>query len=126
MKKIGGNTTALFQVKRKGEKNAIGEMEHSWVDALSVKGWLDLSTGDSKRTTYNAKIQESTHLFLCDYQPLSFAPSADEPENLVDITSENARVIVNGQIYDIMLVDDPMNLHQHIEVYLKFTGGQSA
>ena len=65
---IGGNTLALFQVKDGGKKNAIGEREHNWVDVASSKGWLDLSGGESKYTTYNAKIQESTHIFLCDYQ----------------------------------------------------------
>lgn len=65
---IGGNILALFQVKDGGKKNAIGEREHNWVDVASSKGWLDLSGGESKYTTYNAKIQESTHIFLCDYQ----------------------------------------------------------
>jgi hypothetical protein len=26
-------------------------------------------------------------------------------------------------VYDVLLIDDPMNLHQHIEVYLQFVGG---
>lgn len=76
MKKIGGNTFALFQTKVKGKRNEIGECENTWVDALNIKGWLDLSNGDSKRTIYSAKIQESTHMFLCDYQPLTFAPES--------------------------------------------------
>lgn len=50
MKKIGGNTFALFQTKVKGKRNEIGECENTWVDALNIKGWLDLSNGDSKRT----------------------------------------------------------------------------
>ena len=136
---IGGNTLALFQVKDGGKKNAIGEMEHNWVDVASSKGWLDLSGGDSKYTTYNAKIQESTHIFLCDYQTfkglsgewvwdtlnfISGEISTLTSDKKVDVTSENARMLIDGLIYQIMLIDDPMNLHQHLEIYLKFVGGQ--
>ena len=103
------------------------------------KGWLDLSGGDSKYTTYNAKIQESTHIFLCDYQTfkglsgewvwdtlnfISGEISTLTSDKKVDVTSENARMLIDGLIYQIMLIDDPMNLHQHLEIYLKFVGGQ--
>lgn len=137
---IGGNTLALFQVKDGGKKNAIGEREHNWVDVASSKGWLDLSGGESKYTTYNAKIQESTHIFLCDYQTfkglsgewvwdtlnfISGEISTLTSDKKVDVTSENARMLIDGLIYQIMLIDDPMNLHQHLEIYLKFVGGQN-
>lgn len=137
---IGGNTIALFQVKDGGKKNAIGEREHNWVDVASSKGWLDLSDGESKYTTYNAKIQESTHIFLCDYQTfkglsgewvwdtlnfISGEISTLTSDKKVDVTSENARMLIDGLIYQIMLIDDPMNLHQHLEIYLKFVGGQN-
>lgn len=137
---IGGNTIALFQVKDAGKKNAIGEREHTWVDVASAKGWLDLSGGDSKNTTYNAKIQESTHLFLCDYQSfkglsgkwvwdaLNFINgviSTAKLDDKVDVTSENARMLIDGNVYQIMIIDDPMGMHQHIEIYLKFVGGQN-
>lgn len=136
---IGGNTLALFQVKDGGKKNAIGEREHNWVDVASSKGWLDLSGGESKYTTYNAKIQESTHIFLCDYQTfkglsgervwdtlnfISGEISTLTSDKKVDVTSENARMLIDGLIYQIMLIDDPMNLHQHLEIYLKYVGGQ--
>lgn len=137
---IGGNTLALFQVKDGGKKNAIGEREHNWVDVASSQGWLDLSGGESKHTTYNAKIQESTHIFLCDYQTfkglsgkwvwntlkfISGEISTLTSDNKVDVTSENARMLIDGLIYQILLIDDPMNLHQHLEIYLKFVGGQN-
>ena len=32
---------------------------------VTLKGWLDLVTGDSKYT-YKAKIEDSTHVFICD------------------------------------------------------------
>lgn len=109
---IGGNTTALIQVKNEGEKNAIGERVNQWSDAVGLKGWLDLSSGESKYAPHSAKIQESSHLFICDYQNLN-------------VTSENVRILIDGFVYDIMLIDDPMNLHQQLEIYLKFVGGQN-
>ena len=109
---IGGNTTAIIQVSTT-TKNEIGESVKAWTDVQSIKGWLDLSAGDSKYTTYNAKIQESTHIFIADYVALD-----------ASINAENSRMIVNGGRYDVMLIDDPMGMHKQLEIYLKFTGGQ--
>lgn len=114
MKGIGGNIIATIQTNTSA-KNEIGENVKSWADAQKIKGWLDLSSGDSKYTTFNAKIQESTHVFIADYIPL-----AD------DITAENSRMLINGKRYDILLIDNPMELKSgsQLEFYLKFTGGQ--
>lgn len=109
---IGGNTTAEIKV-RSTTKNEIGATTQAWATVQSIKGWLDLSSGDSKYSTYNAKIQESTHVFIADYVALD-----------ASIKAENSRMIVNGGIYDIMLIDDPMGMHRHLEIYLKYVGGQ--
>lgn len=113
---IGGNTDATIQVKRQTGINAIGERECEWLDVVNFRGWLDLSGGDSKYTAYNAKIQESTHIFLCDYRAL------DED---IAVTSENARMVIGGKVYDILLIDDPMGANEHLEIYLRFVGGQN-
>lgn len=112
MKGIGGNTTATLQVKT-ATKNAIGEQVPTWKDVQTIKGWLDLQSGEAKYNTYYAKIQESTHIFVCDYAELD-----------VNITAENARAIIHGKSYDIKLIDNPMELNQQLEIYLKYTGGQ--
>lgn len=136
---IGGNITALLQVKDEGKKNAIGEREHVWEDVLDMLGWLDLQSGDSKHNTFNAKIQESTHIFLCAFtslralstkwvwNPFSFLTGVinkDEQETVVDVTSENARMVIQGLVYEILLIDNPMNMNEHLEIYLRFIGGQ--
>lgn len=113
MVNIGGNLSALFQIRADNEKNEIGETMPAWKDGLSVPGWLDLSTGDSKHTTFSAKIQESTHIFICDYKALP------------NITAENSRLIIDNQIYEILLIDNPMNMNEHLEIYLKYIGGQN-
>lgn len=114
MKGIGGNITAVIQTATT-TKNAIGEQVKSWADAQTLKGWLDLSGGDSKYTTYNAKIQESTNVFIADYVPLA-----------AGIQAENSRMTINGKIYDILLIDNPMEMRSgsQLEIYLKYTGGQ--
>ena len=114
MKGIGGNITALIQVYT-ATKNSIGETVQTWADAQTIKGWLDLQAGDSKYTTFNAKMQESTHIFIADFVEL-------DPR----IIAEAARMVINGKRYDIMLIDNPMEMGSgsQLEIYLKFTGGQ--
>lgn len=118
---IGGNIKAVLQVSTT-IKNEIGEMVPVWHDVASLYGWLDLQSGDSKYTTHNAKMQESTHIFICDYLPI---PATLEVEGkMVRVSAENARIATLTQRYDVMLIDNPMGLNKQLEIYLKFTGGQ--
>lgn len=114
MKGIGGNIKAVIQTYTV-TKNEIGEQVKSWTDRQTLKGWLDLQNGDSKYTTYNAKIQESTHIFIADYVPLAKG-----------IQAENSRMTINGKRYDILLIDNPIEMGggSQLEIYLKYTGGQ--
>lgn len=105
---LGGNIVALLQQKTGSETNSIGEKIHTWNDVQPLCGWLDLSAGDSKYT-YDAKLQESTHIFITDYTP-------------IDRKANDKRLMVNGLVYEVLLIDDPMELHQHLEIYLKFVG----
>ena len=108
---ISGTTQATIQT-RTVTKNAIGETVPVWTDAQTLFGWLDLSGGSSNYTTYSAKVQESTHVFLADYTPLAQG-----------IQAENSRMTIDGRAYDVMLIDDPMGMHRQLEIYLKYTGG---
>ena len=112
MKGIGSNKQMQIQT-RTTTKNAIGEQVKTWNTAQTITGWLDLFGGDSKYQTYNAQMPESTHVFVADYVELAEG-----------ITAETSRAVIDGKVYDIMLIDGPMEMHQHLEVYLKFTGGQ--
>ena len=114
MKGIGGNINATIQVKDT-TKNAIGEHVQEWSAVQTLRGWLDLSAGKSGYSSFNTKIQESTHIFVGDYVPLDSR-----------ITVENSRMVINGNVYDIMLLDNPMELGSgsQWEIYLKYTGGR--
>lgn len=109
---IDGNIRADIQIYG-ASKNEIGEAVKSWKTVQTLKGWLDLSGGDSQYSAYNAKIQESTHVFISDYAALDSR-----------ITAEKSRMLINEKTYDIMLIDNPMELCEQLEIYLKFTGGQ--
>ena len=111
MKGIGGNLTGTIQT-RTVTKNEIGEAVPVWTDSQTLRGWLDLSGGSSGYTAYSAKVQESTHVFVADYVPLK-----------AGIRAENSRMVIGGKHYDVMLIDDPMEMHQQLEIYLKYTGG---
>lgn len=114
MRGIGGNTTAVIQ-NPTTTKNGIGEYVQTWMDVQTIRGWLDLSGGEARYNAFSAKIQQSTHVFIADFVPLASGVSA-----------ENSRMVVNGQQYDITLIDNPMELGKgsQLEFYLKFTGGQ--
>ena len=138
---IGGFTQAVLQVKDTCAYNALGERVHKWVDVACVAGWLDLSNGESKWTSFQAKVQESTHFFLCDYtslknlsakwlwNPLNLISSVINTESgseLVSVTTDNSHMVVDGNVYEILLIDDPMGMHHHLEFYLRFVGVQNA
>lgn len=110
---IDGNIKALLQMQSSTKKNEIGESVPVWETVHEIKGFLDLSNGDSKRTVYNAKVQESTHIFICDFIDLG-----------KNVKAENSRLMISGLKYDVMLIDNPMNLNEHLEIYLKYTGAQ--
>lgn len=107
---IGGNTTACIQLIT-GTVNAIGEAVPVLTDVQRLHGYLDLITGDSPYLNYNAKLQESTHVFICDYTPLDSR-----------VTAENSRMLINGKRYDVLLIDNPMGLNKQLEILLRFTG----
>ena len=114
MKGIGGNTKLTIMTST-AIQNEIGESELVWTDAQTIRGWFDLASGDARYGTYYAKVQESTHIFIADYVRIN--PS---------VTAENARAVINGKVYDIMLIDNPMEMQggSQLEIYLKYTGAQ--
>ena len=118
MANIGGNTTATLQVSTV-VKNAIGEGEKAWANAFSHVGWLDLQSGDSKYSTNKAKIEESTHVFLCDYHSGIYALSIPDEQTK---TVPDCRMIIKGMVYDVLLIDNPMELNEQLEIYLRKVG----
>lgn len=109
---IGGSTKLQLQRKKETGKTAIGTAIVGWEDVITLIGWLDLNSGDTKTTVFDARIQQSTHVFICDYRFI------DVPE------AEELRAVIDGKIYQVTVMDDPMELHRQWEIYLAYTGGQ--
>lgn len=109
MSKIGGNVVLTLFKKETNAVNGIGEKIENKSEYKRITGYLDLSSGSSYYQTFNAKIQESSHVFICDYVEISEKASKLKAE-------------CNGNEYDVQLIDDPMGLHEHLEIFLKYIG----
>ena len=106
---IGGNTTATIQIKT-SSKNDYGALIDGWKDTVTVKGFLDFTGGDaSYKSNFKGKLEETTHIFICDYNEVA-----------QQVTPTTSRLIIDNQIYDVLMIDDPMGLHKHLEFMLKF------
>ena len=110
MAKIGGNITGIVQTKTTA-KNDIGEAVKTWTDAFFPLGWLGLQSGDSKHSNFNAKLEESTHVFLCDYHSGIYA-----------LAGQDVRMIIKGMVYDVLLIDNPDEMDEQLEIYLRKVG----
>lgn len=106
---IGGNVDAIIQVET-SSKNAFGEKETTYKDLTTVKGFLDYTGGDgSYKNNFKGELEETTHIFICDYE--NVASKA---------TPTQSRMIIDDKIYDILYIDNPMNLNEHLEIMLKY------
>lgn len=113
MANIGGNITGRIQTQIT-TKNRIYADVKEWQDAFSVVGWLGLQSGDKKYSTYNAKIEESSHCFLCDFHPGIYA-----------LASQDTRMIIKGFIYDVLLIDNPDEMDEQLEIFLRRVGAEN-
>lgn len=110
MANIGGNITGIIQTKTTA-KNHIGEAVKVWNDAFLPVGWLGLQSGDSKYSANNAKLEESTHVFLCDYHSGIYA-----------LAGKDCRMLIKGMVYDVLLIDNPDEMDEQLEIYLRKVG----
>ena len=110
MANIGGNISGTIQTKTTAQ-NRIGETETTWNDSVAVRGWLGLQTGGNARSNFNAKIEESSHVFLMDYNSGVYA-----------LADQDTRMIIKGFVYDVLLIDNPDEMDEQIEIYLRRVG----
>ena len=108
MKKICGNTNLILKIKSQVE-NEIGEKETTWVDYKTIHGFIDFMSETTGKTNYNSKIVESTHVFVCDYVD-------------IDKSEVELKAYHDNKEYEITYIDDPMNLHYQLEIFLKYIG----
>lgn len=116
MGRIEGNTKAYVQVRTVSADEYAMDKGY-WADAFPqpLTGVLDLVAADTSRTLMK-RVEDSDYIFLCDY----FDLHADAEK----LTAENSRILIDGEIYEVRMYDDVMQLHEHMEIYLKYLGGQ--
>lgn len=117
MANIGGKTIGMIQTCTT-EKNKIGGAEKKWNIVFSHYGWLGLQSGDSKYTNFNAKLEESTHVFLCDYHEGIYALTMPNEEGVVP----DVRMVIKGMVYDVLFIDNPDEMNEQLEIYLRKVG----
>ena len=113
MANIGGSIYGTLQVKSTA-RNDIGEAVATWTDAFVMRGWLGLQNGEQKRQNFNAKIEESTHVFLTDYHFGVYA-----------LADKDTRMIIKGFVYDVLLIDNPDEMDEQLEIYLRRVGASN-
>lgn len=114
---IGGNTEAVIQVSSV-TANDYGNEVTGWKDAFDrpVVGFLDLAGEGTNSKSLLRRVEEADYVFICDYfEPVSGG---------IRLTAENSRIVIDREIYEVKMYDDPMRLHEHMEIYLKYVGGQ--
>ncbi len=80
-----------------GEPQKIGE----------ITGYLDMTSGtDDTKGTNNAFVEDSTHILL----------TRDFDSGI----TKNDKVRFDGKVFLVQFVDDPVNIRDHLEIYLKF------
>ena len=112
MANIGGNITGVIQTKTTAN-NSIGEAVKTWADSFALVGWLGMQSGSKGYTSYMAKLEETSHVFLCDFHSGAYA-----------LAEQDTRMIIKGCVYDVLLIDNPDEMNEHLEIYLKKVGGQ--
>lgn len=111
---IGGNKEIKLYKKSEitvDDINSIGEtiVENELI--ASFYGFLDYISGEVGNTNYKAPIEESTHIFISDFVTIS--------DNAEDLIAE-----IDNKEYEVKYIDNPMELNEQIEIYLKLLGGQ--
>ena len=106
---IGGNVTAVLQ-KKTSSKNAFGEKVEAWTDLTTFNGFLDFIGGDkSYKSNFKGKLEETTHIFICDYN-----------QTVWKARKKVCRLFIDNEVYEVLIIDNPMGLNRHLEIMLKF------
>lgn len=108
---IGGNAKAVVLRATKA-KDASGLAVTGGAERLmELSGWLDYQSGQPSRQAYQAKVQDATHLWICDYR-----------EDFASMPVGGLSLSIGGLSYEVLLIDDPMGMHEHLETHLRRVG----
>jgi len=106
---IGGNVQAYLK-QSNGQTDERGIRGEVLTDVTTLVGWLDFASGQDRRIASSKRYEDTTHVFVCDWQDTAPWPS----ERLV--------IVIAGRTYTVNHIDDPMGLHEQLEMLLEFVG----
>lgn len=95
------------------QPDGMGGTIEDWVTYDDLEGFLDLFSGTNRRfSVENAIVEQSSHILIVpEYR--------DDLNDRMKITDES------GRVYKITLIDNPVGLNDHLEIYLELDGGAS-
>lgn len=99
---------------RQQTDDGIGGTITTWSDIGTLTGYIDMVNGSDLPTgaADNAFIENSTHVAVI-------------PDGKPGRVSDKDRITYQGRGYDVTFVDDPVGVGHHLEVYLRYAGGES-
>lgn len=106
---MDGNLTLTLKTKTTTQ-NEYGEDNIEWTDMCSTTGFLDMLTYD-KNSKMSAMIQNANYVFITD----GYTVLSETDANML-------MAYINSIAYNVIYIDDPMNLHEFYEIYLKKVG----
>lgn len=104
-----------YHIQNKTQKDdGIGGKTEAWNVFKTVRGYLDLQSGNDNTGRNNAVIEESTHVLVI-------------PKHTPGITTDmRVQDPETGRLYSITLPDDPVGIHHHTELYLHYDEAEKA
>ena len=114
----------------------------AYITSMSPRTFLKLTLSDEKRSEWERAEKEGTRtdeIFPLDTEQLkseSQTPFLKIDSESGEVLSHEGRhrmlamynagirnvpvVVIDNKIYDVLMIDDPMNLHKHLEIMLKY------
>ena len=111
---MGGNVECELQRYEIVGTNDIGQSVRAWHTYVKLTGWLDLMSQITNMNTgsgtFSTKMEQSTHMFVADYVKID--------DEVRDVQFVDHR----GRIYEVLIIDNPMELNRQLELYLRYVG----
>jgi len=106
----GGVRVTKMEVQKKTTQlKTGGRRSETWAKHMDVDGYLDFISGGKDKIA-SRYADRATHVFIA-FQTVALDPKTEY------------RAVINNSIYNILYVDDPLNMGHHTEMYLENTGG---
>lgn len=96
----------ILRYKATEQKNRLGQIIYDYAKSETLTGWLDMLSGTEADRAQ--ALQSSTHVYITKQTDIKLTMSD--------------RLSIDGQVYEVTYVDNPVNLGHHLEIYLKVAG----